>query len=187
MSPARLRACSQEIPPATGGCSIKNDSDRSVPHKTTSSEEEFARELEIFRTEAEAGAQYFYSYLAVHELAKRYRRVFRTLDENALFWNTLLGGLQTEAIMTIGRIFDRRSPHNVNTLMRLASQHRSMFSKVALGRRKQGTEREPPAWLPDYLLSAYEPTENDLRCLADHVKKYRRIYEDKYVEEGHGL
>jgi hypothetical protein len=34
-------------------------------------DEEFARELEIFPEEAEAGAQCFYSYLAVHELAKR--------------------------------------------------------------------------------------------------------------------
>ncbi|MBZ5727973.1 MAG: hypothetical protein LAP87_23645 [Acidobacteriia bacterium] len=69
---------------------------------------------------AESGAQFFYSYLAVHELAKRQRRVFRILDANALFWNTLLGGAQTGAIITLGRIFDHRSPHNINTLVRLA-------------------------------------------------------------------
>jgi hypothetical protein len=145
-----------------------------------STEDEFSQELEIFREEAEAGAQFFYSYLAVHELAKRDRRLFRLLDANALFWNTSLAGLQTGAIMALGRIFDRRSPHNLNTLVRLVLQHRGIFSKAALGRRKQGTEPKPPEWLPEYLRSAYEPTPADFRRLAAHVKKYRRIYEDKY-------
>src|SRR2546426_167098 len=108
-------------------------------------DEGFARELEIFRVEAESGAQFFYSYLAVHELAKRQRRVFRLLDNDALFWNTLLRGAQTGAIMTLGRIFDHGSPHNINTLIRLVNQHRSMFSKSALGRRKQGLEPKPPS------------------------------------------
>lgn len=143
-------------------------------------DDEFSRELEIFRGEAEAGAQFFYSYLAVHELAKRDRRVFRLLDENALFWNTTLGGLQTGAIMALGRIFDHRSPHNLITLVRLASQHRGMFSKTALGKRKQGTERQPPEWLSEYLRLAYEPKATDFRRLADHVKKYRRVYDNKY-------
>src|ERR1700693_4847968 len=93
-------------------------------------DEEFSRELEGFRGEAESGAQFFYSYLAVHELAKRQRRVFRLLDDDALFWNTLLGGAQTPPIMTLGRIFDHRSPHNLNTLLRLTTQHRTIFSKA---------------------------------------------------------
>jgi hypothetical protein len=147
---------------------------------TTHLEEEFAHELEIFRGEAESGAQFFYSYLAVHELAKRQRRVFRMLDDNALFWSTMLGGAQTAAIMALGRIFDHRSPHNINTLIRLVNQHRGMFSKAALGRRKQGYDAQPPAWLPEYLRTAYEPTNADFRRIADYVKKYRRIYEDKY-------
>src|SRR5579872_6787368 len=101
------------------------------------SEDVFARELELFRVDAEKGAQFFYSYLAVHELAKRQRRVFRLLDQDALFWNTLLGGAQTGAIMALGRIFDHKSPHNINVVMRIVSERRSIFSKAALGRRKQ--------------------------------------------------
>ena len=31
-----------------------------------------------------------------------------------------------------------------------------MFTKAAPARRKQGTAQDPPAWLPDYLASAYE-------------------------------
>ena len=148
-----------------------------------STEEEFLRELEIFRNEAEGGAQFFYSYLAVHELAKRHRRVFCMLDENALFWNTMLGGVQTAAIMALGRIFDHHSPHNINTLVRLVCQHRTMFSREALGKRKQGRATTPPPWLDDFLTTAHEPTPADFRRIADHVKHYRRVYEEKY----HGL
>ena len=108
-----------------------------TPIAMKSIEDEFSRELGIFRGGAESGAQFFYSYLAVHELAKRDRRLFRLLDENALFWNTALGGLQTGAIMALGRIFDHRSPHNLNTLVRLVSQHRGMFAKTALGKRNR--------------------------------------------------
>jgi hypothetical protein len=128
----------------------------------TSAEAALTRELEIFRQEAEAGAQFFYSYLAVHELAKRQRRVFRMLDENALFWNTTLGGLQTGATMALGRIFDHQSPHNINTFVRLTGQHRTIFTKTALARRKQG------------------PTPEDFRRLNEDVKKYRRLYEEHY-------
>ena len=148
-----------------------------TPPKT---ETAFAQELEIFRVEAESGAQFFYSNLAVHELAKRQRRVFQLLDEDALFWNTLLAGAQTGAIIALGRIFDHEAPHNISTLMRLANQDRTIFSKAALGRRKQGVDPMPPSWLPRYLRSAYEPTATDFRRLADHVKKYRRIYDSKY-------
>ncbi|MBZ5727974.1 MAG: hypothetical protein LAP87_23650 [Acidobacteriia bacterium] len=49
-----------------------------------------------------------------------------------------------------------------------------------MGRRKQGFDPKPPAWLPEYLRTAYEPTPADFRRLGEHVKKYRRIYEEKY-------
>jgi hypothetical protein len=145
-------------------------------------DDEFSRELEIFRGEAEAGAQFFYSYLAVHELAKHDRRIFQMLDDNALFWNTALAGLQTGAIMALGRIFDQHSPHNLTTLVRLAAQNKNMFSKAALGLRKQGNEPKPPAWLPENLRTAHEPTKKDFRRLADHIKRQRQIYRDKYQD-----
>src|SRR5256885_12181769 len=107
-------------------------------------EQQFERELEIFRTEAEAAAQFFYSYLAIHEVAKRQRRVFHMLDEHALFWNTILGGLQTAALIAVGRVFDQQSAHNVHVVLRLARDNRAIFSKVAIGKRKQGNARAQP-------------------------------------------
>ena len=76
--------------------------------------EAFEHELEIFRTEAEAAAQFFYAYLSVHETAGRHPTVFRLLNTAPLFWNTNLGALQTSAFIALGRIFDQDSPHNID-------------------------------------------------------------------------
>jgi hypothetical protein len=146
----------------------------------TTSKQQFARELEVFRTEAETASQFFYCYLAMHEVAKRHKRVFRMFNEHALFWNTLIGGVQTAALIAVGRVFDQDSLHNVDAVLGLAQQHRDIFSKAALGKRKQGNAREQPDRLPNYLRRAYEPPATDLRRLRKFVKKYRRIYETNY-------
>ncbi len=54
-------------------------------------EQEFDRELAVFRRDCEAASQFLYAYLSIHNVAKRRRDVFRFLDENGLFWNTALG------------------------------------------------------------------------------------------------
>ena len=155
-------------------------SSRSTTAAIGTPERQFARELEVFRTEAETAAQFFYTYLAMHEVAKRHKKVFRMFNEHPLFWNTLLGGVQTAALIAFGRVFDQDSPHNVDAVLGLAQRHRDIFSKAALGKRKQGNAREAPEWLPDFLSTAYESTPNDFRRLRKLVKNHRRRYEKNY-------
>lgn len=133
---------------------------------------EFVRQLEVFRTECEAAAQYFYGYLAIHELARRNRRVFDLLNRNALFWNTVLSGLQTSALITLGRIFDPdQRTHNVSRLMALASNNPGIFSKSALASRL-------PLVDPTELdRTACEPRKRDFRLLKRQVQKHRVLYE----------
>lgn len=144
------------------------------------SELKFEAELETFRQECEQASQFFYAFLAVHEVAKHKKRVFRFLNHNPLFWNTVAGALQTSALIALGRIFDQNSPHNLDTVLRIAGDNAEMFSKVALGQRKQGKERVAPDWLDENLQRAYIPTTTDFRRLRRYVKKYRRIYESNY-------
>jgi AbiU2 len=155
-------------------------SPRSTTIASGTPEQQFERELEIFRTEAETAAQFFYTYLAMHEVAKRHKPVFHLFNEHPLFWNTLVGGVQTAALIAVGRVFDQDSPHNVDAVLGLAQRHRDIFAKAALGKRKQGNAREQPDWLPDYLRTAYEPTPEDFRRLRKLVKKHRRCYETNY-------
>ena len=145
----------------------------------------FERELEIFRTEAEAGMQFLSAYLAVHAVAAKHKAVHRLLNETPLFWNTCLAGLQTASFMALGRIFDNDSDHNLNKLLRITQDNLEIFSKAALGRRKQGSSPEPPEWLTEYLRNSYEPTIRDFRRIRAHVRKRRKTYETNYRDIRH--
>ena len=66
--------------------------------------QEFERELEVLRTEAETVAQFFYAYLDIHACAGAENQIYRLLNTAPLFWNTILGGLQTAAFVVLGQI-----------------------------------------------------------------------------------
>jgi AbiU2 len=145
-----------------------------------SADVQFERELEVFRTEAQAAAQFFFAFLAVHASAGESRSVQRLLNTAPLFWNTNLGALQLATFVVLGRIFDQDSTHNIGRLLKLAEDSRQIFSKAALAKRKQGTHATPPVWLNDYLKRAYVPTSVDFRRLHGHVSGQRKIYEANY-------
>lgn len=118
---------------------------------STNAAKEFERELEVFRTEAEAAAQFFYAWLGIHAAAGDDKAIAGLLNTAALFWNTNLAALQTATFVTLGRIFDNNSPHNISRLLRLAQDNPHIFSKSALGLRKQGangTQQKPNLHTP---------------------------------------
>jgi hypothetical protein len=143
-------------------------------------DEQFRRELEIFRTEEEKAAQFYFAFLAVHDVAYRHKSVAALLNRAPLFWNTCLGGLQAAAFIALGRVFDLKSPHNLEKLLRMVEGNPQVFSKAALARRKQGNEAKRPEWLGTYLRSVHEPTLEDFRRLRAHVQKWRQIYNANY-------
>jgi hypothetical protein len=150
-------------------------------------EAKFARELELYRQECEGAAQFFFGYLAIHEIARRREAVWELLNRNAMFWNTASGAMQTAAIIAVGRVFDQGSPHNIDRVLKLAQDSPSIFSKASLGRRKQAGATQAPSWLADYLDKAYVPVTADFRRLRAHVKKRRRIYEANYRDLRHKI
>jgi len=146
---------------------------------------QFRHELEEFRKEAEQAIQYFYAYITVHAVARERTKVWEFLNKAPLYWNTSLAAMQTATFITLGRIFDQGSPHNVDRLLGLANRHQTIFSKVELGLRKQGASTVPPPWLAEYLAEAYVPDATDFRRLRAHVKKWRRVYEANYRDLRH--
>src|SRR6476646_4049572 len=96
----------------------------------------FKDELEIFRREAEAAAQFLYGWQAVDALAADHPKVLKRLNTAPLFWNTVQGAMQKATIVALGRIFDVGSAHTVATLLRSAGDI-GIFSKQELGRRKR--------------------------------------------------
>jgi hypothetical protein len=148
-------------------------------------EQQFKRELEIFRTEAEAASQFLFGYFAVHAVAHEHREVHNLLNTAALFWNTSLHALQLSAHIALGRIFDQGSPHNVDKVLGIAQKNLEIFSKEALGSRKKAESSNASEWLGNYLKSAHEPTAQDFRRLRRHVAKRRMIYDAKYRDIRH--
>jgi hypothetical protein len=148
-------------------------------------EAKFDQELELYRQECESAAQFFFGYLAIHEVARRREAVWELLNRNAMFWNTASGAMQTAAIIAVGRVFDQGSPHNIDRVLKLAQDSPSIFSRTALGRRKQAGAPQAPSWLAEYLDKAYVPVTADFRRLRAHVKKRRRIYEANYRDLRH--
>jgi len=143
-------------------------------------EDVFANELEVFRTEAESGIQFFYSYLTVHAVAGEHKEVHRLLNRAPLFWNTAVGALQTSTFITLGRVFDQQSKHNVDRLIKIAQSNMAIFSKEALAGRKRRDSANADEWLDEYLRDVYVPNADDFRRLRRHVAKRRKVYEDNY-------
>lgn len=156
-----------------------------VGASAVSAEALFEQDLEIFRTEAEAALQFFYAFLAVHAAAGDAKAIFRLLNTAPLFWNTNLGALQTATFVTLGRIFDQDSAHNVGRLLKLAEDNPAIFSKAALGRRKTAASTNAHVWLADYLKAAYVPKPADFRRLRGYVSKQRKIFIAKYRDLRH--
>jgi hypothetical protein len=102
------------------------------------------------------------------------------LNSAPLFWNTILGGLQTGAFVVLGRIFDGDSAHNVGRLLRLAQDNLQIFSKPAFAQRMQSKTKIAPQDLVDYLKHVYVPKPADFRRLRGYVSRQRKIYLDKY-------
>lgn len=148
-------------------------------------QEQFKNELEIFRTEAETAAQFFYAYLTIHAVARDDRKVLGLLNKAPLFWNTNLGALQTGTFIVLGRIFDQKSKHNVDRLLSIAQHNSNIFSKAAIGARKQAADHTAPSWLARYLQDVYVPKPKDFRRFRALLRKHRKTYEAKYRDLRH--
>jgi hypothetical protein len=143
-------------------------------------EQQFSRELDVFRSEAESACQFFYGDLAMHEAALRSARVHRMFNQAANWWNTVGRALQDSTFVAIGRMFDQHSLHCVDRLLKIIERHPDIFSKTALLQRKSKGVRS--RWLPELVESAYELRAADVRSLRKQVAVHRSVYERVYKD-----
>jgi len=146
----------------------------------TEIEQKFIHDLEVFRTEVQSGTQFFYVYLTINSVLSENKESLRAVNETPLFWGTNIGALHISFFITLGRIFDRSSKHNISNLVDLGKKHKDIFSKQALADRKRLLSPNADEWLPQYLKDAYEPTAKDFLRLERHIEKYRNIYDQSY-------
>lgn len=117
----------------------------------------FKHELNVFQSEIEYGIQYFYAFLAFNASLSKNPEAYNKVNQTPLFWNTVMEGLQTSYFITLGRIFDQNSAHNVDRLMNMAQKNIEIFSKSSLAERKKADARNADDWIDEYLESVHVP------------------------------
>ena len=143
-------------------------------------EAEFKLELEVFGNEVEEAIQSFYAEQTIHNIARQNQNVHRALNRNAAFWNLTSRALQANAIIVLGRIFDRDPrAHTINRLLQLATGNPGIFSKAALEKRKLPHAGKHT---PEFMRTAYIPKKRDFQRLQKYANKQRAIYNGHYLD-----
>jgi len=143
-------------------------------------EAKFVRDLEIFRAEAQSGAQMLYAFLSLQTTLAEKKNLRDAVNENPLFWKTSLAAMQTSFFITLGRVFDESSKHNLFALLKYAEDHADIFSLDALAARKRAASANADEWLEGYLATAHVPTGDDFHRLRRRAQHYNRIYRKNY-------
>ena len=139
----------------------------------------FGQELEVFRKEQETAQQYFFAYLAIRAAAAGDEKVLAFLNTNPMFWVTTHHALLLAAFVALGRVFDQNSRHNLDRVMKAATDDLSLFSRAVLAQRKE-EEGLTRAQAAVYVSDAYEATAADFRSLRKEIAERRRAYEARY-------
>src|SRR5260370_20385616 len=141
-------------------------------------ENEFQHELEVFGNEVEEAIQCFYAEQTIHNAARDNTNVYHALNRNAAFWKITSRALQSNAVIVLGRIFDKDSrTHGVRRLLELAAKHPDIFSRVALEKRKRPHAGE---FTDKFRRTVYVPTNRDFMRVQRYVDKQAAIYNGEY-------
>ena len=143
-------------------------------------EEKFIHELEVFRTEVQSATQFFYAYLAIHSEIAEKKKALKFINETPLFWTTNIGALQISLFITLGRIFDKTSKHNIESLLKMAVKNNDLFTKASFEARKRKGSDNADDWIDEYMKTAYVPDDTDFTRLEKNIEKYRKLYDSNY-------
>jgi hypothetical protein len=126
--------------------------------------------------------------MAIHDQAAKKSDFLNFINRTPTFWITCVNALQSTTIMSLGRIFDQRSPHNLDVLIGMGQRGAAIFSKSSLESRilkRPVNVQDRPTWIDDLLRDAYQPTPADFRLIRKLVRNHRRIYCDRYQDLRH--
>jgi hypothetical protein len=143
------------------------------------------RQLQNLDHEAIVIANFVYTEMAIQHAASQSRKLLSRLNRTPTFWITCNAALQSAAYIALGRVFDLKSPYNLEALMVSMEQDLTIFSREALAKRKREGRATDPRWLPEYLDAAYYPTHADVARLRKHVETYRSLYERAVMPARH--
>ena len=86
----------------------------------------FLRQLENLKQESEVIATYVYAEMSIQHAASKSRKLLSRMNMTPTFWNACYAAFQSAAYIAIGRVFDLKSPYNLEAL--LTSMERGSFT-----------------------------------------------------------
>lgn len=145
----------------------------------------FERQLSSLDRESTVIANYVYAEMAIQHAASRSKRLLNQLNRTPTFWATCNAALQSAAYIAIGRVFDLKSPYNLEALMVAMEKNLPLLGREALAERKRDGKSVDPPWLQDYLNKAYYPKRADIARIRKHISNYRAVYERAFMPVRH--
>jgi ribosomal protein S16 len=128
--------------------------------------------------------RYFFCYLTIRNKAAEDKELLAVIKSNPWFLTTVDHSLLLATFIALGRIFDQRSPHNIDRLMSVVSANIQEFSLVALGARLISKGRSVEE-VGRYLRDAHELTAKEVKELKKKVESWRRVYKENHLDIRH--
>ena len=145
----------------------------------------FERQLANLEHESTVIANYVYAEMAIQHAASKSKRLLARMNRTPSFWITCNSALQSAAYIAIGRVFDRKSPYNLEALTVAMEKNLAVFGRDALADRKREGKTPDPPWLNGYLDETYYPKRSDVERVRKHIARYRAIYERAFMPARH--
>src|ERR1700678_2589559 len=97
------------------------------------SEEEFRERLQALGKDARWAARFAYTGTTINFVAAGRPELIARIDSHAGFWDVVLGALQSAAVVSPGRIYDRlRGVRSATKLLDHVIRYPGIFSRPAL-------------------------------------------------------
>lgn len=140
---------------------------------------EFLDEYRMLRDEVYSATLSWHSYLTVNAEIAANENLLDALNRNPSFWVITVRALQHNAILTLGRIFDK-DPRSmsIRILTKACTEHPEIFSREALRARRAKDEKQD--WFEHYIANAFEPDAAHFKILEDEVTACIGIWNAAY-------
>lgn len=138
---------------------------------------DFEKQLGNLDLEATVIASYVYAEMAIQHSASRSNALLKALNRSPVFWRTFYASFQSSAYLALGRVFDLKSPFNIEALIASMEHDMTVFSRSALAARKSSSGFSDPAKLQGYVANAHVFTRDDVVRIRRAVARRRTVYD----------
>lgn len=115
--------------------------------------------------------------MALQVALAKSRPLLAVVNKTPQFWKTSLAAYQSAAYITLGRIFDLRSPLNVEELMKAIEADMGAFTPNGLYARRMSEGGRDALMVAKYVEGKYTLVVRDVKRLRRSVEKWRAVYD----------